>query len=657
MASAAAAGAPAAPAAAIPVHDEEGTLLAYVKVGDTKADALARLTLEGMLVDKDGIALLDTDLLAKEGGPYVFTSEPLAKQKLRKNLTTILKSGDFQKVNDELLYVAGSFIGEKPDDPKSYRVPATSLDGTWNEQAMKDELRKKREVIRGRLAKYKKTDRQAVIVGVRLGTGFGKTHVLTGAPEWLNALGIYVTYNMIQKLTIDKADPVRSILIRLILALHGCGSPQCDEFLTSEVSNQFLQAPLEPLLGLFLYNAKAKAQGEDIVIGVDELRDLGAKNAQIVMSVLAEVSAMYLRDTNSMCTVLVSSLATETFETLSGRPVEDWVPNRPDMEALGYFAKCIKPEKRAQAVSLVNAVSGGHMRSIVVAFRLFMEDSMEASVRWMFNKMKSRMGAKLKPKTLKDIAKYTKECMVATEPPDCPPEVELVADGFFAIPPVFLMLAYEERSQQTHLENLLSAFSLFDGGAAKQLDNVAKHYDLFRSSLGLPVVPGQVVVHDRNGRENWYKQLTFPTDLFVSEEALLKQKGTQIFATDEVPRLGHCYHPQVSNHPWIDRAYVATHPDGQFCLVLSQDTVNAADFASACEKLNMAATMLTKSSTLKKVLLIVHVIGAGELTRAQEKLNWPFILIRCRKEVSMFYSVNFGDMVWFSRERHLLSLR
>ena len=36
--------------------------------------------------------------------------------------------------------------------------------------------------------------------------------------------------------------------------------------------------------------------------------------------------------------------------------------------------------------------------------------------------------------------------------------------------------------------NLLHAFSLFDGSAGKQLEEVAKHCDLFRSSGRLPVL-------------------------------------------------------------------------------------------------------------------------------------------------------------------------
>ena len=118
-------------------------------------------------------------------------------------------------------------------------------------------------------------------------------------------------------------------------------------------------------------------------------------------------------------------------------------------------------------------------------------------------------------------------------------------------------------------------------------------------------------------------------------------------------------HPQISNHPWIDRAYVAQHPrESSLCLVLAQDKVNASDFPGACRKLNKAADELMQvSKDFESALLVINVIGADEDTRSQSELNWPHILIRGRREVEKFYTAHFADLVWFARQRHLLSLQ
>jgi hypothetical protein len=74
-------------------------------------------------------------------------------------------------------------------------------------------------------------------------------------------------------------------------------------------------------------------------------------------------------------------------------------------------------------------------------------------------------------------------------------------------------------------------YSLFDG-AGKQLDMVAKHYDLFRASLRLPVVPGNVAVVvpcvGKHKVEQWYRQLTFHNDMSENKAALLKQTNVLV---------------------------------------------------------------------------------------------------------------------------------
>ena len=57
---------------AVEVNDENGDCLGKVKVGDTKLQALQRLSRAGGLFDKDDVGLLDSDSITAEGGPYVF---------------------------------------------------------------------------------------------------------------------------------------------------------------------------------------------------------------------------------------------------------------------------------------------------------------------------------------------------------------------------------------------------------------------------------------------------------------------------------------------------------------------------------------------------------------------------------------------------------
>lgn len=463
---------------------------------------------------------------------------------------------------------------------------------------------------------------------------------------------------------------MKALLIRLILALSGCAPKQCCEFLIGEDSNPFLIPRIKVLRKLFVHHANSLAPG-DIAIGVDELMELGVDMAKLVVSELAEVAALYLSETSSMCTVLVSSLVTKIFVTYSGRPVVDWSPNRPGLDALEYFCRSLTKEKKEQAMALVNTVSGGHIRSMVIACDLFIGCLVPVSVKFLFEEMKERMGSKLSNDTLKGIVQHVNACIKSAGTPVIAPDVELVADTVGAVPPVFLMLAFENRNEAgslLNLENLLNAFSLFDG-AGKHLKLVAKHYDLFRASLSLPVVPGNVTVFVPRGNnlhklDQWYKELKFHNAMSENKAALLKQtnvlvegKRTNVtVSTGELPEFGCYYHPSICNHPWVDRVYVAKHPDETLCLVLVQDKVNAVNFLEACDKLNKAADCLTTFPNLKHALLIVNVIGASEQTRAQSTLRWPHILIRGKNEVRAFYSVNFADMVWFARERHRLSL-
>mmetsp|Transcript_7043 Transcript_7043/g.17346 ORF Transcript_7043/g.17346 Transcript_7043/m.17346 type:complete len:543 (-) Transcript_7043:28-1656(-) len=527
---------------------------------------------------------------------------------------------------------------------------------------MRTQMCEARDKIQPMLREYVPNDRRQVVVGLRLGTGYGKTHVLTRFPEWLSSHAVYVTYNDNQNLDVDRKNPEIALYIRLILALHGWSSKTCAHFMNISDSGTFFRSPPIQLRTLFVQEAKKLARNGPVAIGVDELKDLGNDKARAVVSELAGTAAAYLKETSSMCTIVVSSLTSATFKTESGRSVSDWAPRRPSMQTLDFFAQSIPEEERQQAMSLINAVSGAHMRSIVVAFDLYINSRLGPTVPWMYEHMKDRLGAKETKMSLRLVVDYVVDWMSNILPPVPIADVEVLCDEIGAIPPVFLMMAFEAGGKRKHLENLLDAFSLFDGGTGKHLEAVSTQYDMFRADLGLLVVPGQAEVHGTNtgGKTSeWYRQLCFPDDMVLNKDALLQFKAKAVISTDIVPEAGQYYHPEISNHPYIDRAFVAWNRDDkkQVCLVLAQDKVNASDFPDACRKLNKAALLLTTNSdTLKDVLLIVNVIGATDTTRTQSELEWPFVLIRGQEEVKKFYTPHFADMVWFARERHLLSL-
>jgi len=533
---------------------------------------------------------------------------------------------------------------------------------------MNDQLKRKREEIREKLKVHNPNDRQKVVIGIRLGSGFRKTHVLTEAPDLFSASkGIYLTYGMDQDLRVDKESPVKCLLIRLVLALIGCKRYMCSLFLL-ENSGLIQDITEDALRNLFVFYASQQASEREIVIGVDELMLLGDLPAKQVVSELAKSAAQYWKETKSVCNVLVSSLATQVFETKSGRPVDNWVPSRPNPDTLVHFAKSLPEDKREKAMALVNAVSERHMRSIVIAFKC-VGQKVNCSVQYLFDEMRGQIGNKVGNEELKLIRQHVCQSIKSKVQGDWR-EIESLTDNSHAVPPVFLKLAYEDQYSQTKtcLDELLHSFSLFDS-AGKHLENVSKRYDLFRASLQLPVVPANALVHINSGTRDcksarWYYGLNFNVDMSLSEEALLKQERAveegkpciRIVATGVVPKHDCCYHPKISNRPWVDRAYVAIHESQTLFLVLVQDKVNDSDFPEACDKLNKAADELTNlSSELKHALLIVNNIGAGTNTRAQNRLSWPYILIWGQEEVRQFYSANFADMVLFARERHPLA--
>lgn len=67
----------------VQVNDENGKSLGKVRVGDTKLQALERLSRvgDGGLYDKEDVGLLDNECITVEGAPYIFKPRELQFQK------------------------------------------------------------------------------------------------------------------------------------------------------------------------------------------------------------------------------------------------------------------------------------------------------------------------------------------------------------------------------------------------------------------------------------------------------------------------------------------------------------------------------------------------------------------------------------------------
>ena len=193
---------------------------------------------------------------------------------------------------------------------------------------------------------------------------------------------------------------------------------------------------------------------------------------------------------------------------------------------------------------------------------------------------------------------------------------------------------------------------------AKHLEHFGTFYDLFRSSIRLPVLSGkQEVVVPRNAskhRADWFYNLEYPKGMTISTESIFEVCARKPVLTKEGKELsiGKYYAPSAMQHPLIDRAFVASNGRDQ-AAVLIQDKLNK-DVPKAVKDLNTAANLIRAQNTEMEVLCIVNVIGAGAATTAQQSLEHPYTLVR-EGELDGFYSVNFSGVARFARQRKELA--
>ena len=317
----------------------------------------------------------------------------------------------------ELQDLAADYLGTNPENPKSHRWPYYDTLATWNWEETQTELCKKREEIHERLKSYRRQGRENVVLGMCLGSGFGKTHLLTEAPNLLQAQGLYVSFGMNQDLKEDIASPEQALLVRLMLSALGCSQLDCGEFIRSKNFQYFQYLPPELLRNCFLNLTTETLKWGEVVIGIDEaasldeVASLGEYPIKVIISELSELSYVYTTaDPKSRCTCIMSSLHDKAFATWSGRSVEEWVPRKPDDTAFEHFAKGISSMEREKALALANSVCGSHLRSIAIAFNEIKRGS-EPTVKSLLSDIYEKLGNKITRTQFAAARKYVLDCI------------------------------------------------------------------------------------------------------------------------------------------------------------------------------------------------------------------------------------------------------
>ena len=239
-------------------------------------------------------------------------------------------------------------------------------------------------------------DRTGRVVGIRLGTGCGKTHLLLEAPRLLSKQGIYVTYNLDQFLLVDVQQPRRAVLLRILLRHVEC------PLLLGLFADGLLSIDMATLRE-FVTHQLSKVAGETgVFIGVDEVMALETQGTmgtigtvREMVSELGVVTTDYYKTKKNSCYLFVMSLKDDAFYTSSGRSVITWTPERPDEHAAQQILKqylCGRPLEDLKQLLLTSA--GFHFRCMVFAAQAigkFSTPSVQTIVGKVYDRWKERV--------------------------------------------------------------------------------------------------------------------------------------------------------------------------------------------------------------------------------------------------------------------------
>ena len=536
---------------------------------------------------------------------------------------------------------------------------------TWNREELGRLLREKQNVVLRNIRDLNNA-RAPLVITVVAGYGNGKTHFLKIAPELVGQESLYITYNQGQNLKSDTAETGKALLVRIIFQAFGTGSVGAANFLTSPEGTKLLSLWDDNYLLDIAAGYLVQKFGDtgSFMICVDELRKVEDGRTLATSDILSTLGALtrkvFQLKSQLQCTIIVSALDDVGIETYSSsnRPVESMQLPIPDRTAVEFVAN--KLELPTAQLWKVVVVSGSHFRSLVTSVRVLMEGNTHVDIERLVNLTYDRLGLKLNDDVSREIKEYTKLMMDTGDSTRPPASVKLLCSFDNTIPPILIYTAYRKTSIVEEEFAHKYVLNIFHDGIANdafdQLELWARNYDLLRSIWNLRVIPQSMDVVVPNYREvkRWYKQLRLPKMAKLSGEGILKVIGKKVQWSGLQPEYGVYYHPGLSNHPWIDRFFLAETegPDRtmEFCLVLYQDKINSAGFSDSVKHLNFATTLLKEKLQLP-ILCIANVIGASDKAKKQEDFEHPYILVR-DNQLHQFYTPNFAPAMRFLRTRY-----
>ena len=416
------------------------------------------------------------------------------------------------------------------------------------------------------------------------------------------------------------------------------------------------------LVGFTVVHQMSTMPTKNYFIGIDEIRliCLDVKQASRIQPITTQIGHLVvaLQERGITATVIISALTNETFRTVSNRPILEVFLPQPNKSSHEFVRDQLLPTANDKQKAVLEALCGFHFRSIAVACELLKLNQSADLPRLhalLADSLRIKMDA-TDESAVRHFVIATCAMSVAEAEAAWPWAAQFAgADG--AVPPAIVCHAFEQQDGFTSYEHpaqLVFGISPF-ADATKQLELCGFQFDRFRALYRLPIIPYSMNVANSSSIE-WFKQLRFAEAIVHQREtgALLETKGKKVCRTSLQLELGKYYFPSCSNHPWIDRAVIASHRvSGEQCLVLYQDKINKNSFADAVRALNAAANAFRTVDPTLKILCVAQVVGATLDTTAQSSFEHPYLLVR-DPEVIKFFTPTFAPAVTFLRARHEL---
>lgn len=302
----------------------------------------------------------------------------------------------FQKFLEENRYV-----GFKNDEPSAFCYPF-EFGVTYNEDHIRATLLNLHQKC---IENHEAFDqRSPVIFLICQGLGNGKIHTLLQTPRLLGLKNApvpmnYITYNGAKSVEVDKKEPRKCLLLRLLSNTLDYGNFTAANILLQPTFQALLSnLPLNYLWNLVVEAMFQKYQYQ-VYVCVDKLcklmiRTLDTENekeeisnsaVREVLSKLGQVLHLLRVHHNTTCTVIVTALTKATVKTTSERnllPLELTT----SADAVDVFAEPFKISDSSIRWK-VRAVAGNHMRSIVVACDLVKKGHSHIELPVLFQKV------------------------------------------------------------------------------------------------------------------------------------------------------------------------------------------------------------------------------------------------------------------------------